>query len=110
MKFTTQVVEESVQIQPLSSSWLGVRSEAAGLHPTQLVTVSVAGKPEMIRLKGFQEMGRNFSQVLFLNRKTSKSSREGGIWGEAGWRDTCSAFVPVRDFSLYILFIRWNFF
>lgn len=65
----------------------------------------------MIRLRGFQEMGRNFSRVLFLNRKTSKSSGEGGIWGEAGRGSTpCSGFVPVQDLTLYILFILWNFF
>lgn len=51
------------------------------------------------------------TSALFLNRKTSKSSREGGIWGKAGWGNvTCPGFVPVQDFSLYILFILWNFF
>lgn len=63
-------------------------------------------------LKGFQEMGRNFWQVLcFSIEKTSKSSREGGIWGEAGWGNiTYPGFTPVQDFTLYILFIQWNFF
>lgn len=61
--------------------------------------------------EGFQAVGRNFSQVLSSQQKDFSELQGGSIWGEAGWGNiTCPDLFPVQDFSLYIIFILWNFF